>query len=189
METMLKRTDTFKLVIWSLAALTAALGGCAGSGQLAAPATAGQAPVAPATETSNLPLGTAIAELAMDLIGTRYRYGGTSPGEGFDCSGLVFYAYSQAGLTIPRTSQEQFRAARKIALGDAGAGDLIFFQDQEKLSHVGLYLGDGLFVHAPAAGQRVTVANIDLPYYQRHLVAVGRLLPNATTAQVAQARR
>ena len=114
----------------------------------------------------------------MGMVGARYRYGGTSPAEGFDCSGLVFYTYSQAGVAVPRTSQALFRAARKIALGDAGAGDVIFFQDQEKLSHVGIYLGDGLFVHAPATGQRVTVASVDSPYYHRHLVAVGRLLPN-----------
>jgi cell wall-associated NlpC family hydrolase len=53
----------------------------------------------------------------------------------------------------------------------------MFFQDQAKLSHVGIYIGDGLFVHAPATGQRVTVASIDSPYYRQHLVAVGRLLP------------
>jgi len=73
---------------------------------------------------------------------------------------------------VPRTAQELFRAARKIALGDAGAGDLMFFQDETKLSHVGIYLGDGWFVHAPANGQRVAVANLDAPYYQQHLVAV-----------------
>ena len=64
------------------------------------------------------------------LVGARYRYGGTDPVEGFDCSGLVYYAYDQAGYRVPRTLAELFRAARKIALGDAGAGDLMFFQDQ-----------------------------------------------------------
>jgi len=111
------------------------------------------------------------------MIGARYRFGGTDPIEGFDCSGLAFYAYTQAGYRIPRTSQEQFRAARKIALGDADAGDLVFFQDQEKLSHVGIYLGDGRFVHAPAGGQKVAIASMSSAYYQQHLVAVGRLLP------------
>jgi cell wall-associated NlpC family hydrolase len=124
-----------------------------------------------------LTLGGAVAELAMGMIGARYRYGGADPASGFDCSGLAYYAYSQAGYRIPRTSQDQFRAARKIALGDASAGDLVFFQDQAKLAHVGIYLGDGLFVHAPAEGQRVSVASIEVPYYQEHLVAVGRLLP------------
>jgi cell wall-associated NlpC family hydrolase len=133
--------------------------------------------VAPPAPDSNLTIGSAVADLAVGMVGARYRYGGTDPVEGFDCSGLAFYAYEQAGYRIPRTSQEQFRAARKIKLDDAGAGDLMFFQDQEKLSHVGIYLGAGLFVHAPANGQRVTVASMDAPYYQEHLVAVGRLLP------------
>ena len=127
---------------------------------------------------AEISLGDAVAEIAMGMVGTPYTYGGTDPRQGFDCSGLVFYTYTQAGYRVPRTSQELFRAARKIALGDAGAGDVMFFQDQEKLSHVGIYLGDGLFVHAPATGRQVAVASIDAPYYQRHLVAVGRLLPN-----------
>ena len=122
-------------------------------------------------------VGGAIADVAMGMVGTRYRYGGTNPIEGFDCSGLVYYAYGQAGYKVPRTSQELFRAARKISVGEAGAGDLMFFQDQTKLSHVGIYVGDGLFVHAPASGQNVSIARLDSPYYQQHLVAVGRLLP------------
>jgi cell wall-associated NlpC family hydrolase len=114
----------------------------------------------------------------MQMVGVPYRYGGTDPRGGFDCSGLVFYTYTAAGRAVPRTSQAQFNAARKIPLGKASEGDLVFFQDQEKLSHVGIYLGDGLFVHAPSSGSTVTVATLDTPYYQRHLVAVGRLLPN-----------
>ena len=131
----------------------------------------------PEARSARLSLGAAVAELARGMVGARYRYGGADPAQGFDCSGLAFYAYAQAGYRIPRTSQDQFRAARKIALGDASAGDLMFFQDQAKLAHVGIYLGDGLFVHAPAEGQSVSVASVDAPYYQEHLVAVGRLLP------------
>jgi cell wall-associated NlpC family hydrolase len=152
-----------------------ALAGCAGAPQQQA---RDVQPIVVTPSESTLSLGGAVAELAMGMIGARYRYGGTDPIEGFDCSGLVFYTYSQAGFRVPRTSQEQFRAARKIALGEAGAGDLMFFQDQSKLSHVGIYLGDGMFVHAPATGARVAVASIDAPYYQQHLVAVGRLLPH-----------
>ena len=79
---------------------------------------------------------------------------------------------------MPRTSRELFRAARKISIGEADPGDLMFFQDQTKLSHVGIYLGDGRFVHAPANGQNVAVGSLDSHYYREHLVAVGRLLPN-----------
>jgi len=112
------------------------------------------------------------------MLGVPYRFGGEAPETGFDCSGLVYYSYAEAGISVPRTSQEQFKAARKIALDDAAAGDLIFFQDQAKLSHVGIYLGGDLFVHAPSTGKTVSVASLSSPYYQRHLVAVGRLIPN-----------
>lgn len=115
--------------------------------------------------------------LALSMIGVQYKYGGANPREGFDCSGLVYYAYTSNGLAAPRTSQEQFSAARRISLEEALAGDLLFFQDQERLSHVGIYLGDGRFVHAPSSGDAVRIAAIDSPYYRRHLVAVGSLLP------------
>jgi cell wall-associated NlpC family hydrolase len=149
--------------------------GCA-STQASVVAARGRAAVEP--RTADAQVGGAVAEVAMGMVGTRYRYGGTDPIEGFDCSGLVYYAYGQAGYSVPRTSQELFRTARKIAVGEADPGDLMFFQDQTKLSHVGIYLGDGMFVHAPATGREVAVASLDLPYYRQHLVAVGRLLPD-----------
>ena len=137
-------------------------------------ATTSRQPNAARAETA---IGSSIAELALELIGTPYRYGGSDP-SGFDCSGLVFYTYANTGLSVPRTSAEQFREARKIALTQAHEGDLVFFQDQENLSHVGIYLGNGMFVHAPSSGRHVSIASLDAPYYQRHLVGVGRLLPN-----------
>jgi len=159
-----------------LLGLAALATGCAGAPQAPVARTSGRVTVEP--RLADEAVGGAIADLAMDMVGTRYAYGGMDPMEGFDCSGLVFYTYGQAGYRVPRTSQELFRAARKIAVGEADPGDLMFFQDQTKLSHVGIYLGDGLFVHAPASGQNVAVASLDSPYYQQHLVAVGRLLPN-----------
>lgn len=122
-------------------------------------------------------VGGRIAELALSMVGVQYRYGGAHPSEGFDCSGLVYYTYSSNGHVVPRTALAQFDAARKIPLAQAVEGDLVFFRDQEKLSHVGIYLGDSRLVHAPSSGTSVRVANIDTPYYQRNLVAVGRLLP------------
>jgi cell wall-associated NlpC family hydrolase len=157
-----------------LGALAAATTGCAAS--RIAPSEARHVTVEP--RIGDAAVGGAIAEVAMGMVGTRYRYGGTDPLEGFDCSGLVYYAYEQAGYRVPRTSRELFRAARKISIGDADPGDLMFFQDQTKLSHVGIYLGDGRFVHAPASGQNVAVGSLESAYYQEHLVAVGRLLPD-----------
>ncbi|HXV41233.1 MAG TPA: C40 family peptidase [Steroidobacteraceae bacterium] len=118
-----------------------------------------------------------IVQLALSMVGVQYRYGGTHPREGFDCSGLVYYAFTSNGHGVPRTSREQFDVARKIPLAEAVEGDLVFFRDQEQLSHVGIYLGGGRFVHAPSRGGSVSVASIDAPYYQRNLVAIGRLLP------------
>jgi cell wall-associated NlpC family hydrolase len=171
MATMLRTLSQITV----LSILAVAVIGCAGGPRQPAAHTAERAVIEPRSPETYV--GTAIAELARDLVGAEYRYGGAKPDEGFDCSGLVFYTYAKAGYRVPRTSQELFRVARKIALGAAGAGDLMFFQDEAKLSHVGIYLGDGWFVHAPASGQRVAVANLDSPYYQQHLVAVGRLLP------------
>ena len=166
------------------AAAAVSLAACASAPQserpTAAAVTAPRAVASPQADPSDRPvlnLGGAVADLAADMVGARYRLGGNEPVQGFDSSGLAFYAYDQAGYPIPRTSEDQFRAAHKIALADATAGDLLFFQDQAKLSHVGIYLGDGLFVHAPATGRQVSVARIDAPYYQEQLIAVGRLLP------------
>ncbi|MGD8324091.1 MAG: C40 family peptidase [Gammaproteobacteria bacterium] len=124
-----------------------------------------------------LQLGERIAGHAVSMVGSPYRYGGSTPETGFDCSGLVFYSFGQTGISVPRTSLAQFRSARKISLHDAGEGDILFFQDQEKLSHVGIFIGGGRFVHAPASGRSVSIASLDNPYYQMHLVGVGRLLP------------
>jgi cell wall-associated NlpC family hydrolase len=150
-----------------LAVAAALLTGCA-SGPEVQPATLERAAVSPESDRGHdveLTIGGAVAELAIGMVGARYRYGGTDPIEGFDCSGLAFYAYTQAGYRIPRTSQEQFRAARKIALHEAGAGDLVFFQDQEKLSHVGIYLGGGRFIHAGSERTGVTVTSLGDPYW------------------------
>jgi len=157
----------------AIAALTT---GCAGS-PATPDATAGRGRVTLEPRIADATVGGAIADVAIGMVGTRYLPGGTDPVQGFDCSGLVFYAYGQAGYSVPRTSRELFRAARKISVGDADPGDLMFFQDQTKLSHVGIYVGDGRFVHAPADGRNVAISSLDSPYYQQHLVAVGRLLP------------
>jgi cell wall-associated NlpC family hydrolase len=159
-----------------LAAIAVLTTGCAGAPTAPAPRASGSVTVEP--RIADEAVGGAIADVAMGMVGTRYLYGGTDPELGFDCSGLVYYAYGQAGYRVPRSSRELFRAARKISVGEADPGDLMFFQDQAKLSHVGIYLGDGLFVHAPATGKNVAVASLDSSYYREHLVAVGRLLPH-----------
>lgn len=154
--------------------LAVVLSGCASAPPT--PSASRGEPRAISAQRPDVGIGERAAQIARQQIGVRYRYGGMSPSNGFDCSGLVYYSYLQAGVSVPRTSREQFRTARKIALADARPGDIVFFQDQEKLSHVGIYLGQRRFIHAPASGRTVSVALIDSPYYQEHLVAVGRLI-------------
>ena len=170
------RLTTKLLSLLLIGSLAIIVSGCAGT----APHQSSSTPVAVARSASEtlISLGDAVAQLATQLVGIPYRYGGDHPDSGFDCSGLVFYTYAQHGISVPRTSQALFKASEKIALEQADEGDLVFFQDQEKLSHVGIYLGRGLFVHAPSSGSTVSVGSLDAPYYQQHLVAVGRLLPN-----------
>ncbi len=160
-------------------ALLLALGGCAGTRTLE-PASKAMEPrdAAPATGSDRSPdtARSTVARVATEMVGVPYRYGGTSPKEGFDCSGLVFYSYARAGLSVPRNSIDLFKAAEKIPLEAAREGDLVFFQDQRRLSHVGIYLGDGRFVHAPSSGSTVRVSTLDSAYYRRHLVGVGRLI-------------
>jgi cell wall-associated NlpC family hydrolase len=153
--------------------------GCAGSAARNA-RTDGGLPPAPAGTVSRAASGDVrrpIAELALSMVGVPYRFGGADPSQGFDCSGLVYYTYSSTGHAVPRTSREQFDAAHRISLAEAAPGDLLFFRDELKHSHVGIYVGDGRFVHAPKTGSTVSVASVDAPYYRRHLVAVGRLVP------------
>jgi len=112
--------------------------------------------------------------VARDLVGAPYRYGGATP-DGFDCSGLVYYAYAKAGIRVPRTSTEQYRRALPVRVAELRAGDLLFFRlYPPKVSHVGIYAGEGRFIHAPSRGKRVTTANLASPYWRERLVGAGR---------------
>lgn len=121
-----------------------------------------------------IPVGSRAAAAALKQVGVPYRWGGHTP-QGFDCSGLVYYAYSRAGLAVPRTTREQRRAVYRVRIDAAQPGDLLFFRTRFKVSHVALYLGDGEFVHAPSTGKTVTIGTLDNPYYRDHLVSVGRV--------------
>ncbi len=114
------------------------------------------------------------ATIAQQQLGVRYRYGGAGPG-GFDCSGLVHYAYAQAGLSVPRTTGSLWRAARDIGGGEPRPGDVLFFNFDGKPSHVGIYVGDDYFVHAPSTGKTVTTAQMSDAFYAERLLRIGRL--------------
>jgi cell wall-associated NlpC family hydrolase len=119
--------------------------------------------------------GAKLVRIASDFIGTPYRFGGDDP-HGFDCSGLVFYIYDRLGVQVPRTAADQRRAAQRVKLDALTPGDLVFFRNSaRKVDHVGIYAGDGRFIHAPRSGHVVSYAYLDDPYYRAHFVSAGRL--------------
>jgi len=109
------------------------------------------------------------------FIGTRYQYGGDRPSRGFDCSGLVQYSYKLAGLDVPRNTRHQFRSTRRVATNKLRRGDLLFFhQEGKRNSHVGIYIGNSRFVHAPSSGKRVKISTLKNRYWRRHLASARR---------------
>ena len=106
----------------------------------------------------------------MKLVGARYRYGGANPASGFDCSGLVQFSFGQAGVRLPRNTEEQRLAAHPVSVRELRAGDLLFFDlEGKKNSHVGIYAGGGIFVHAPSTGKEVRRDRLDTPFWKRRL--------------------
>lgn len=118
-------------------------------------------------------VGKRAASVAVGQVGAPYRYGGSSPA-GFDCSGLVQYSYAAAGMKIPRTTTGQWAQMSPVKERDMRAGDLLFFKVSGKMSHVGLYLGGGRFVHAPSTGRTVSIEDLDSRYYSKAFVRAGR---------------
>lgn len=115
---------------------------------------------------------------AIGLVGTPYRWGGNTPAGGFDCSGLVDYIYRTAtGIKLPRTSHEMAADGKKVRkMTQLASGDLVFFDIGGAISHVGVYVGKGRFVHAPNSGGTVRLDDIDGPYWGDHFAYGRRVL-------------
>ena len=134
---------------------------------------------APVTPTSTAKAtaadrGDAAAALAAKMVGKPYKYGGASPA-GFDCSGLVSYSFKQAGVALPHNTAQQRTTSRLIKVAELQRGDLLFFdQEGKKNSHVGIYLGNGRFVHAPSSGKTVRSDALSNPYWKKHLTEARR---------------
>ena len=124
-----------------------------------------------------------LVEQAMTYLGTPYRMGGTSR-RGLDCSGLVGAVYGEQGLGMPRTAAEQFAAGVPVSDGALRPGDLVFFRDTYKrgISHVGIFVGDGRFIHAAGRRQGVIVSELSRPYYRLRYAGARRLPTDAGTA-------
>jgi len=119
----------------------------------------------------------ALLRRAMGLLGTPYRWGGTSPDSGFDCSGLVNYVFRTAlGIELPRVSRDMASNGEKVDRSAMVAGDLVFFGRRGKrVDHVGIYVGDGQFVHAPRTGRDVTVSRLDTGYWAGRFLQARRV--------------
>ena len=98
-----------------------------------------------------------LVSYARRLLGVRYAYGGTSPRSGFDCSGFTRFVYAHFGIDLPHYSGAQFGIGRRVSRGRLLPGDLVFF---DGLGHVGIYVGDGRFIHAPHTGTRVSIDSL-----------------------------
>ena len=119
-------------------------------------------------------IGMRAARIALEAVGVPYRWGGASPASGFDCSGLVYWAYGRLGVELPHSSYALYEQGRRVARSRLQAGDLLFFYG---LGHVGLYLGGGRMVHAPSTGRRVEVVRLAHSHYGARLVGVRRVVP------------
>jgi cell wall-associated NlpC family hydrolase len=144
----------------------------------AAPAVAAMVPVSFASPAVANDWGDRLVSRAMNYLGTPYRYGGTSPKTGFDCSGFVYYLYGAVfGQTIGRMPHEMVREGTPVARGDLQKGDLVLFGSRGTYTHIGIYAGNDRFVHATQRGSPVSVTPLDSDYFRTRYMTAVRLSP------------
>lgn len=166
---------TFRIALLALAC--AALAACGGGGETVRRSPPPQR-LWPVVAPENPEAANAVLMRAISLVGTPYRFGGNTPEGGFDCSGLVNYVYrDMLALSLPRTSRDLagYQGPR-IAPERLAAGDLVFFGQSGNVSHVGIYVGEGRFVHAPSAGGTVRLDHLDGSYWRDHYTGAKRVL-------------
>ena len=115
-----------------------------------------------------------IVRTAKSFLGVPYRWGGTSPARGFDCSGFSMTVYQLNGLNLPRSSKAQWKVGMPIDRDQLSQGDLVFFATtgSGKVSHVGIYLGENNIIHAPGWGKKIRIDSLSKKYYRRHFVGM-----------------
>jgi cell wall-associated NlpC family hydrolase len=129
-----------------------------------------------APKQAELGAGAGAAQHALSMQGKPYRPGGNSP-RGFDCSGLVQYSYARVNLQLPRNTEGQWASSRAVPRKEIRPGDLLFFhQEGKRNSHVGIYVGNNRFVHAPSSGKHVLTANLGDRYWSQHFAGARRPL-------------
>ena len=123
--------------------------------------------VAGAHRDGNGSLRRGITRTAERFLGVPYKWGGESSKEGFDCSGLTMTVYRLNGLKLPRNSRQQYKAGRSVSKKELKPGDLVFFATKggRRVNHVGIYLGNNRFIHAPRTGKNIRVASLGNPYF------------------------
>ena len=120
-------------------------------------------------------MGEIAARTAERFVGIPYRWGGDNVVEGMDCSGFVRAVYNLCGLSIPRTSRDQYRAGDAVSRQDLQDGDLVFFgSSADKINHVGIYVGNGKFVHAPRRGEEIRITSVEENYFDKRYVGARR---------------
>lgn len=131
-----------------------------------------------------------LVDEAMGYLGIRYRFGGTSPETGLDCSGLVLNVFRNAlGLDLPRTARAMAGLGDRIGRQELQPGDLVFFNTMRRtFSHVGIYLGEDKFVHAPSSGGRVRIESIRTRYWAERFTGARRLLDEVGSPILLSAR-
>ncbi len=119
-----------------------------------------------------------LVETARSFLNFPYAWGGASAREGFDCSGLTMAVYRMNGLELPRSLYDQFESGRAAALDRLEPGDLVFFATggDEKVSHVGIFIGDGLFIHAPGTNKAIRVDSLSNPYFRTRIIGARNYL-------------
>ncbi|MDR3153765.1 MAG: C40 family peptidase [Deltaproteobacteria bacterium] len=124
-----------------------------------------------------------IMKTAFSQVGNPYRYGGNSPETGFDCSGFVSWVYKQYGVNLPRSSRDMLGAGTPIARTELRPGDLVFFN--YGYSHVGIYTGDGKYIHSPSTGKRIQESNLNGRGRTEHYVGARRVIDNKGVTAVS----
>lgn len=148
-------------------------------GQIVKPEQANQAPAhnkeAQKSFRKDRDMGMIAARTAERFVGIPYRWGGDTVVDGMDCSGFVRAVFSLCGVSIPRTSIEQYRTGEPVSKSDLQDGDLVFFgASEDKINHVGIYVGSGKFVHAPRRGEDIRITAVDESYFEKRFIGAKR---------------